>query len=110
MVNSILENYQPVDTDLTPEEVQTISEKIQSIRIKLLEQPEKKKFDCQFNVVNSAINARIKRVYPINDGIDLKVTRDITNLSSTIQSIEENGVRYIKVRTNNDETYRRFRF
>lgn len=110
MVNSILENYQPVDTDLSPEEVQTISEKIQSIRIKLLEQPEKKKFDSQFNAVNSAINARIKRVYPINDGIDLKVTRDIANLSSTIQSIEENGVRYIKVRTNNDETYRRFHF
>mgnify|MGYP005768140515 FL=1 len=110
MVNSILENYQPVDTDLTSEDVQRMSEKIQSIRIKLLELPEKKKFDSQFNVVNSAINARIRRVYPVNDGIDLKVTRDITDLSSTIQSIEENGVRYIKVRTNNDETYRRFRF
>lgn len=110
MVNSILEHYQPVDTDLTPEDVQIISGKIESIRIKLLEQPEKRNFDRQFNVVNSVINARIRRVYHVNDGIDLKVTRDITDLSSTIQSIEENGVRYIKVRTNNDETYRRFRF
>lgn len=110
MVNSILENYQPVDTDLTPEEIQAMSEKIQTIRVKLLEQPEKKKFDSQFNAVNSAINARIRKVYPINDGIDLKVTRDIRDLSTTIKSIEEDGIRYIRVRTNNDETYRRFRF
>jgi len=110
MVNSILENYQPVDTDLNPEEVQAMSERVQAIRVRLLEQPEKKKFDSQFNAVNSAINARIRRVYPINDGIDLKVTRDINDLSATIQSVEENGIRYIKVRTNNDDTYRRFRF
>lgn len=110
MVNSVLENYQPVDTNLTPEEVQAMFEKIQAIRIKLLEQPEKKKFDAQFISVNSAINARIRRVYPINDGIDLKVTRDIENLSTTIRSFEENGIRYIKIRTNNEETYRRFNF
>lgn len=110
MVNSILENYQPVDTDLTPEEVQYMSERIQTIRVKLLEQPEKKKFDSQFSAVSSAINARIRKVYPINEGIDLKVTRAITDLSSTIRSVEENGIRYIKVRTNNDDTYRRFHF
>jgi hypothetical protein len=101
MVNTILENYQPVDPELKPE-------KIQAIRTKLLEQPSKKKFDSQFNAVNSAINARIRRVYPINEGIDLKVTRDIEDLSGTIQSIEENGVKYIRVRTNNDATYRKF--
>lgn len=110
MVNSILENYQPVDTDLNPGEIHAMSEKIQAIRAKLLEQPEKKKFDSQFNAVNSAINARIRKIYPINDGIDLKVTRDIVDLSATIKSVEEDGIRYIKVRTNNDETYRRFRF
>lgn len=110
MVNSILENYQPVDTDLNPEEIQAMSNKIQDIRAKLLEQPEKRKFDSQFNAVNSAINARIRKVYPINDGIELKVTRDIADLSTTIKSVEEDGIRYIKVRTNNDETYRRFRF
>ncbi len=110
MVNSILENYQPVDTELDPEEVQTMTGKIKTIRAKLLEQPERKKFDCQFNSVNSAINARIRKVYPVNDGIDLKVSRDIEDLSSTIRSVEEDGIRYIKVRTNNDETYGRFHF
>lgn len=101
MVDSILENYQPVDPDIN-------LDKIQNIRTKLLEQPSKKKFDSQFNTVNSAINARIRRVYPINDGIDLKVTRDIEDLSGTIQSVEENGVKYIRVRTNNDATYKKF--
>lgn len=110
MVNSILEHYQPVDTDLSPEEVQALSAKIQTIRSKLLEQPEKRNFDNQFNAVNSAINARIRSTYPINNGIDLKVTRSIDDLSATIQSVEENGIRYIKIRTNNEETYLRFRF
>lgn len=110
MVNSILENYQPDDIGLTPDEVQKMSKKIQSIRINLLEQPEKKNFDSQFNAVSSVINAKIRKVYPVNDGIDLKVTRNITDLPSTIQSIEENGIRYIKIRTNNDATYRSFQF
>ena len=101
MVNSILEHYQPVDDDLKPE-------KVQDIRIKLLEQPQKRKFDNQFNAFGSAINARIRKVYTINDGIELKVTRGIEDLPGTIQSIEENGVRYIRVRTNNETTYKKF--
>jgi len=101
MVDAVLGSYQPVDPELKPE-------KIQSIREKLLEQPQKRNFDSQFNAVNSAINARIRKVYPINDGIDLKVTRDIEDLSGTIQSIEENGVRYIRVRTNNEDTFKKF--
>lgn len=101
MVNLILENYQPVDPELKPD-------KIQAIRSKLLEQPTKRKFDSQFNAINSAINARIRRVYPINDGIDLKITRDIEDLKGTIQSVEDNGVKYIRVRTNNDATYKKF--
>ncbi len=110
MVNSILENYQLVDTDLAPEEVQNMYQKIQATKFKLLEQPKKRHFDAQFNVVNSAINARIKRVYPIIDGIDLRVTQDIKDLSKTIKSVEEDGVRYIKIRTNNNETYNQFHF
>lgn len=50
----------------------------------MLEQPEKRKFDCQFNVVGSAINARIRRVYPIYDGIDLRVNGGIKELSKQL--------------------------
>lgn len=103
MVDAVLESYAPVDPDIKPE-------KIQDIRRKLLEQPIKKNFDSQFRAVNSAINARIRKVYNINDGIDLKVTRDIEDLSGTIRAIEENGIRYIRVRTNNDATFNRFHY
>lgn len=103
MVNDILENYQPVDTEFMARR------KIMSIRDKLLEQPQKRHFDSQFSPVNSAINARIRRVYPIADGIDLKVNRNIDDLSATIQSVEENGVKYIRVRTTNDDTYTKFK-
>ena len=102
MVNAVLENYQPVDPEfMTPE-------RITKIRTKLLEQPQKKNFDSQFTPVSSAINARIRKVYPITDGIDLKVNRDINDLSGTIQSVEELGVKYIRVRATNDDTFRKF--
>jgi|LSQX01.3.fsa_nt_gb hypothetical protein len=101
MVDTVLVCYQPVDSEIK-------SEKIQTIKEKLLELPQKKNFDSQFNAINSAINARIKKVYPINDGIDLKVSRSIGDLPEMIQSLEENGLRYIRVRTNNPETFKKF--
>ena len=103
MVEEILGNYKPTDPNIS-------SDKILDIKSRLLEQPKKKKFDSQFNVIGSAINARIKRVYPIYDGIDLKVNGDIKDLSKTIIAVEENGVRYIKIRTNNETTFNRFKF
>jgi len=103
MVDAVLGNYAPVNPDIKPE-------KIQDIRTKLLEQPRKRNFDSQFRPVNSAINARIRKVYNVNDGIDLKVTRDIEDLSGTIQAIEDNGIRYIRVRTNNDATFNKFHY
>ncbi len=102
MVNSILGNYQPIDpTYLT-------QEKIINLRTKLLEQPEKKNFDNQFSPVNSVINARIRQVYPVADGIDLKISQNINDLPNTIQSMEEDGKRYIRIRTTNEDTYKKF--
>ena len=103
MVEEILGNYEPTDPNISPD-------KIQDIKSRLLEQPGKKGFDSQFNAIGSAINARIRRVYPINDGIELKVNGDIKELSKTIISFEENGARYIKIRTNNETTFNQFKF
>jgi hypothetical protein len=102
MVNSILENYQPIDPEFMTQD------KIASIQKKLLEQPQKRNFDRQFSSVNSVINARIRRVYPITEGVDLKVNQGIEDLRGTIQSVEENGVKYIRVRATNDATYKKF--
>jgi len=103
MVDSILENYEPADPSIP-------TVKIQEIRTKLLEQPQKRKFDSQFNSVNNVINARLRKVYPVNDGIDLKISGEVKDLAETIEAFEDdNGVKYIKVRTNNETTYNRFR-
>ena len=102
MVNSILENYKPVDPNYMTQE------KIENIRIKLLEQPQKRNFDNQFLSISSFINARIRKVFPITDGIDLKINREVSDLPNTIQSMEENGVKYIRIRTTNDDTYKKF--
>lgn len=101
MVDTVLGCYQPIDSDIN-------TEKIQNIKEKLLRMPEAKNFDNQFIAINNAIKARIKKVYPINEGIDLKVTRNIDNLPEIIQSIEENGVRYVRIRTNNGNTFKQF--
>lgn len=101
MIESILGNYEPVDIN---------QEKINQIKEKLLELPKKKKFDSQFNVVKGAINARIKKVYPVNDGIELKITDGIDDLANTIMAFRsDDGNRYIQIKTNNDETFQRFR-
>lgn len=103
MVDAVLGNYTPVD-----ETIET--EKIQAIRERLLEQPENRNFDRQFTAVNSAINARVRKVYNLNDGIDLRVSKSIDDLAGTIQAVDEDGVHFIKVRTNNIATYNRFHF
>lgn len=103
MIEEVLGKYEPIDPKIS-------KDKIRDIKAKLLEQPQKRNFDCQFTPVNSAINARIRRIYKINEGIELKVSGDIKDLEKTIVSVEENGSRYIKIRTNNNETFNRFNF
>lgn len=101
MIDSVLGNYNPIDDNIS-------IEKINSIKEKLIALPDKKSFDRQFNAINSSISARIKKVYPINEGIDLKVNREISDLPNIIHACEENGVKYIKIRTNNENTFKKF--
>ncbi|MFR9712379.1 hypothetical protein ACL02P_23910 [Paenibacillus sp. MB22_1] len=101
MVESILGNYDPVDLPV---------EKLNSIKEKMLTLPQTKNFDSQFNTVKSAINARIKRVYPVNDGIELKITDGIEDLANTIKAFrDDDGTRYIQIKTNNEETFQKFK-
>ena len=101
MVNYILGQYDPVDVDAA---------KVADIREKILQLPEKKGFDWQFNSAPKTINARIRKTYEVNDGIQLKITDAIENLNETIVAYQdENGVRYLRIKTNNESTFRRFR-
>ena len=101
MVNYILGQYDPVDIDAA---------KVADIREKILQLPEKKGIDRQFNSAPKTINARIRKTYEVNDGIQLKITDAIENLNETIVAYQdENGVRYLRIKTNNESTFRRFR-
>lgn len=101
MVEDILGAYQPAD--LT-------NDKIQTLRDKLINLPEKRNFDVQFNSVPAVINAKIKKIYSVNRGIEIKITDCIEDIENIIKSVEEpDGNRYLKIRTNNDITFNLFK-
>lgn len=100
MIDSVLGKYQA--TDLA-------EEKIISLKGKLNELPKEKKFDRQFSTVASVINARIKKVYNVNDGIQIKITDEIPDIENIITSCRDtDGTKYIKIRTNNEQTFKQF--
>ena len=93
MVEEILGTYQP--TDLSNDGLQKLKDKLTGL-------PENRKFDAQFNSVPSVINARIKKIYKVNNGIEIKITDSIEDIKHTIKSVEEqDGNRYLKIKTNN---------
>lgn len=101
MVDSVLGHYSPIDID---------AEKVADIRNKILELPGKKGFDLQFNPVSAVINARIRKTYDVNNGIQLRITDAIEDLDETITAFrDELGNRYIRIKTNNEATFRRFK-
>lgn len=101
MVESVLGQYDPIDISV---------ENVASLKEKMLKLPERDNFDHQFNSVAGVINARIKKIYQVNEGIQLKITDAIKDLSQTIFAYrDDDGTRYIKIKTNNNETYQRFK-
>lgn len=100
MLDSVLNQYQPVELS---------QEDVTSLRSKLSELPEKKHFDRQFETVAKAINARIKKVYDVNAGIQIKITDEIQDIENTISAFrDDDGTKYIKIKTNNENTFNRF--
>jgi len=100
MLDSVLGQYQT--TDLT-------TEKLHSLREKLNDLPESKRFDRQFSPIPSVINARIKKVYEVNDGIQIRITDEVPDIANTISAYrDDDGTKYIRIKTNNELTFKRF--
>lgn len=100
MIDTIFEPYVPVD--FPQDKFNTLIDKIRQL-------PVKNHFDSQFNSVPSVINAKIKKVYDVNNGIQLKINDGIEDIEQTISAYQEdNGIRYIRIKTNNETTFRRF--
>ena len=102
MIESVLSE------DYEPEEMPR--ERISELKGKLLELPEKKKFDRQFQSVPKAIQARMRRTYQVTDGIELKIIDAVENLRDKVAAGEDlDGQRFIRILTTNDATYSSFR-
>jgi hypothetical protein len=100
MIESTIGQYQPIDLP---------QENLLALKQTLLQLPEDKHFDHQFNSVPSVINARIKKIYDVNQGIRIQITDEIPDIENTINAYRDSdGTKYIKIKTNNDETYKRF--
>lgn len=100
MIQNTLENYHPVELD---------QERMNKVIEKIRELPDKHKFDKQFNAVSSVINARIKKVYDVCQGVQLKITDAIDDFNDTIMAYRDiDGNRYIKIKTDNDLTFKQF--
>lgn len=100
MLENTLTNYHPV---------QLPQDKYESLVEKLKELPSKYKFERQFNSVPDKINIRIKKVYEVYKGIQLRITDAYDNLDETIKSYRaSDGKQYIQIKTDNEEVFERF--
>ena len=100
MIDSILGRYQVTDLPY---------DQLESLKTKLTLLPDTKKFDRQFTSVPSVINSRIKRLYDVNDGIQIKISDEVRDIEDTIFAYRDaDGTKYIKIKTNNELTYKQF--
>lgn len=100
LLNDVVRNYNPEEMTV---------EQYDSFIVKLEVLPETKKFDYQFNSVHDAINNKIRKTYKVNDGIELKITNAVDDVRNTITAFEDDdGIRYVKIKTNDIDTYKYF--
>lgn len=100
LVSDLLDGYVPEDSELD----------IDKVRSSLLELPEKRKFDTQFNSDPTAVNKRSHFKFPIIQGIELRVPDDMTNFNQFIHSKEDaNGRRFIEIECQDERTYNTFK-
>jgi hypothetical protein len=93
-------DYDPVNPAFKP--------KISDITKKIKDLPSKKNFDSQFTIEKSTIKARqVNSVVKLNDTMDLHIKDFVGDLHQVIKAVEENGLKYIKIRT--DEGYKAFK-
>ncbi|EGD46259.1 hypothetical protein Cpap_0871 [Ruminiclostridium papyrosolvens DSM 2782] len=100
-----------VDTVFKSYPCEEITEDVKNTLITTLEKlPDSNKFDRQFNCVNTAIGAKIiKKSFNLTDDIELIIKNALNNAENIITAGDESGRRYVKIYTNDDETYRTFK-
>jgi len=95
-IKTIVKSYTPEDDTL---DVEALSKKI-------LELPEKGKFDAHFEIVPEKLKKRIVNRIKLTPVLDLVIKENI-DLKSEVSAFIDDGVKYIKIRT--DEGYKYFK-
>ena len=103
MYNTLFEKYNPIEMEKDAYTACVI-DKVKNIK-------ENNKFDNQFKINQKIIKAKVKKVYEVNNNIEIKIIDGIENLDEIINSYEDpkTGEKFIKIKTNNEETYNSFK-
>lgn len=100
MINEVLGNYTPFQMDLT---------KLNEIKEKLFKLPDEKKFERQFDLDPNQITARIRKLFDVTPGIQLRISEGLPNMASLISSYrDDDGKQFLKICTTNKETFESF--
>lgn len=101
MIENIFGSYCPEEMD---------QEHLDKLKKRLLELPDVKKFDREFDSVPKAIKAKIRKLFPVNQGIEIKISDYVGDIKDVIKSHEDtSGARYISIKTNDEGTYNTFK-
>jgi len=99
MIENLFTHYTPVNEGLD----------MNGLRTALTALPDSKGFDRRFIVVKKEITGRIKKTYRVTDKIDIQIKDSIEGIRHSVRSVEEDdGQKYIKIKTENEEVYRLF--
>lgn len=101
MIDSVFKAYLP--TTINTDTYKKYIEEIECL-------PQKNNFDTQFTSVPKEINSRIRAVYDIRQGIQLKISDSINDIQDKIFSYEDDeGEKYIVLKTDDLKTFETFR-
>lgn len=87
-LDDIIRPYEPEDNNLN---IETLAKNINSL-------PERSKFDRRFIVIRESLKKRIIKRLPLTPQLELVIKENI-NWNQTVQAFEENGIKFIKIRT-----------
>jgi hypothetical protein len=91
-IQTTLESYDPQDPEL---QIAPLVTKLRALPVKRANS----QFDTSFDIIKSEIKARIKNIYHVNENIDLVIKAGIEGFKDAVHAIEENGIKYLKIRT-----------
>ena len=102
-ISNLLDHYTPEDSRL--------SVRLDNYRERLLQLPETKKFDRQFNTVPAVIKKRRKLNFQVTPCIEIRINDGEGDLKNDICAFEDpqTGKRFIKIKCLDDETYNTFK-